>query len=390
MRDARRVRAAFEATRTPTLLATVLRTRGPAYRRAGAMALLDATGAVLAGSVSAGCLEDDVCARAPRVLADGRPERVVYDADGGPFAMPSGCGGTVEVLLEPVQDAEHRQALGGWLAALESLGASGVGGVVLRGRDDGRGGLTRLLATPDGEWWFNAVGGDGLSAAVRGEVRRDAVRAAAVQAADVRRYGGASGSEPAEVAWFPVHPVPVLCIGGAMPDAAPVARHALALDWRVLVVEHRDGRRETFDVPGVEMIPNAPAALAAAAARDPYAAALVMYHAEAADAEALRAVVDAPCGFVGVLGPARRTERLLEGTPLAGAAAWPTWLHAPVGLDVGADDADEIAVSIMAELLAWQRGASGAPLAGRGGPLHAAAVAPAFEGQPVPWPGGAA
>lgn len=388
MRDTRRIRAAFEASGShPLVLATVLRTRGPAYRRAGAMALLNEHGHLLAGSVSAGCLEDDVCARASRVLERGVPERVVYDADGGPFAMPSGCGGRVEVLLEPVRDAEHRQALGGWLAALESLGAAGVGGLVLRGRDDGRGGLTRLIATPDGEWWFNAVGGDGLSAAVRAEVRRDAVRAAEARASAVLAYGATHVNTRTDVAWFPVQPVPVLCIGGAMPDARPVAMHALSLDWRVVMVEHREGRRDAFGVTGVEWVQDEPTALAATAAGDAHTAALVMYHAEAADGEALAALVANPCGFIGVLGPARRTQKLLTGTPLHGATTWPTWLHAPVGLDVGADDADEIAVSIVAELLAWHRGATGAPLAGRDGPLHETREGEAFEGEPSPWPG---
>ena len=382
MRDARRIRAAFARVgHAPVVLATVLRTRGPAYRRAGAMALLAADGRVLAGSVSAGCLESDVSARTPAVLARGVPERVVYDADGGPFAIPSGCGGVVEVLLEPVEASDHRAALGGWLRAVESLGMASAGGIVLRGRTDGRGGLARVIATTEGEWWFNAAGSEGFVSSVRAAVRRDGVRAAAARRSGVFAY------DTIEVAWHGITPVPALLIGGALPDAAPVAQLAASLDWRVRVLDHREARLEAFDVAEVARDVGPPVSLATLANEDPHAAALVMYHAEDADGDALRALVERPCGYVGVLGPRSRTARLLADTPLAGAASWPAWLHAPVGLDVGADTPDEIAVSIMGELLAWQRGTAGTPLGGRDGPLHAVGVLEVLEGVPAPWPG---
>lgn len=381
MRDVRRIRAALLAAgESPLVLATVLRTRGPAYRRAGAMALLAADGRLLAGGVSAGCLESDVSARTPAVLKAGAAERVVYDADGGAFAIPSGCGGTVEVLLEPVTTSEHREALAGWLRAAESLGAVGACGIVLRGRSDGRGGFARVIATTDGEWWFNAAGSEGFAAAARAAVRRDGVRAAALRSAGVFRYDGL------EVAWHPLSPVPVLVIGGAMPDAEPVARLAQGLDWRVRVLDHREARLDGFGVPEIEREAGPPESLAARVGADPFTAVLVMYHAEAADGEALRALVAAPPGFVGVLGPRSRTARLLAGTPLA-EPPWPSWLRAPVGLDVGADTPDEIAVSIVGELLAWQRGAGGAPLVGRDGPLHHVGAFEVLEGDPAPWPG---
>lgn len=381
MRDVHRIRAALHAAGdAPVLLATVLRTRGPAYRRAGAMALLAADGSLLAGSVSAGCLESDVSARTPAVVAAGTSERVRYDADGGPFAIPSGCGGRVEVLLEPVTTPEHREALSGWLRAVESLGAPGAAGLVLRGRVDGRRGFARVVATTEGEWWFNVAGGEGFPARARAAVRRDGVRAAAMRSAGIFRY------EDLEVAWHPLAPVPGLLIGGALPDAEPVARLALGLDWRVRVVDHREARLDAFGVRDVEREAVPPDALAALAGGDAFTAALLMYHAEAADREALHALVAAPPGFVGVLGPRGRTVRLLEGTTVA-PDAWPSWLHAPVGLDVGADTPDEIAVSIIGELLAWQRGASGTPLVGRDGPLHAVGALEVLEGDPAPWPG---
>ncbi|MDX2184242.1 MAG: XdhC family protein [Gemmatimonadaceae bacterium] len=380
MRDAPSVLSALERTGdAPVALATVLRTRGPAYRRAGAMALFAADGHVLAGGVSAGCLEDDVAARVASTIADGRPRRLRYDADDNPFAIPSGCGGQVEILLEPVLDAESRAGLCGWLRAITLVGDAGAGGIVLSGRADAHGGFTRILATSDGDWWFNPVGAEPLSRATRAALRADAPRAGA------GRIGGVYTYEAVDVAWLPVTPTPLLAIGGAMPDAAPIARHVLDLGWRVVVVEHREARRERFGVSGVEWNPGDPASLHELVRDDRWAAALVMYHAEAADREALTALVTAPPAFVGVLGPRSRTARLLAETPLADATAWPDWLHAPVGLDLGADDASEIAVSVVAELLGWYRGATGAPLARREGPLHRASAHAELLGTPADW-----
>lgn len=380
MRDAPTVLASLErAGDAPVALATVLRTRGPAYRRAGAMALFAADGRVLAGGVSAGCLEDDVAARVASAIASGRPLRLRYDADDNPFSIPSGCGGRVEILLEPVLDAESRAGLCGWLRAIAMVGDAGAAGIVLSGRDDAHGGFTRILATSDGDWWFNPVGAEPLSRAVRAALRADAPRAGAA------RIGGVFSYEGVDVAWLPVTPTPLLAIGGAMPDAAPIARHALALGWRVVVAEHRDTRRAQFGVDGVEWHVGDPATLRAIVGDDRWGAALVMYHAEDADREALTGLVSAPPSFVGVLGPRSRTAKLLRDTALADASAWPEWLHAPVGLDLGADDATEIAVSVIAELLGWYRGATGAPLARRDGPLHTPAPDTELQGNPAPW-----
>lgn len=343
------------------------------------MALFAADGRVLAGGVSAGCLEDDVAARVADTIARGRPVRLRYDADDNPFSIPSGCGGRVEMLLEPVLDAESRAGLCGWLRAIAMVGDAGAAAIVLSGREDAHGGFTRILATSDGDWWFNPVGAEPLQKHTRAALRADAPRAGA------GRVGGVFTYEGVDVAWLPVTPTPLLAIGGAMPDAAPIARHALAIGWRVVVVEHRDARRERFGVDGVEWHVGAPSELLAVVRDDRWAAALVMYHAEEADRDALVSLVSAPPAFVGVLGPRSRTARLLADTPFATTDAWPAWLHAPVGLDLGADDASEIAVSIVAELLSWYRGASGQPLARRDGPLHPPSPDATLHGTPAAW-----
>jgi xanthine/CO dehydrogenase XdhC/CoxF family maturation factor len=363
----------------PLVLATVLRTQGPAYRRAGAMLLLDAEGRPLAGGVSAGCLEDDVSLRVADVLRDGRPARVTYDADGGSFGVSSGCGGRVEVLLEPVADAPSRDVARAWLDALARLDEPAALATVLHGRADGRGGYARAIATADDAWWFDHAGGESVHGDVRRAIVADAAAHLAPGSGAVRRYG------EIDVAWAPAAPSPHLVIGGALPDAAPVARHAATLGWRVTVCDPREGRPLPLP-PVATRVARPPSALAAIADGRRHAAALVMFHQEAFDREALAALVARPPGYVGVLGPRARTTALLAGTPLVESAAWPAWLHAPVGLAIGAEDAEEIALSIVAELVAWHRGADGGALSRRDGPLHAV-VAAAAAAPPAPWGG---
>ena len=99
-----------------------------------------------------------------------------------------------------------------------------------------------------------------------------------------------------------------------------------------------------------------------------------MTHSFRADQEVLPRLLSSDVGYVGVLGPRRRTERLLEPIP------WPLpslreggagdGLFAPLGLDIGADNPEEIALSLVAEIRAWATGRDGRSLRLREGPIH--------------------
>jgi xanthine/CO dehydrogenase XdhC/CoxF family maturation factor len=166
----------------------------------------------------------------------------------------------------------------------------------------------------------------------------------------------------------PILPPTSLIICGANHDAAPLVRLASDVGWQVTVVDPWVGsppRPERF--PGAyAVVCCAPADLLSRITVEDGAFAVVMSHNVAHDAAFLAALLPTPVAYIGVLGPRQRTERLL--TALDSPAD--SRLHGPMGLDIGAEDPNAIALSILAEMQAVKTGRSGGPLRERPRPIH--------------------
>ncbi len=356
----------------PVVLASVVRVVGAAYRGVGARMLVRADGSTV-GMVSAGCLEADLVAHAARVRAAGEAALVTYNNDAGEdvvWGLGLGCDGTVEVLLEPLAPARAAS-----LAALLERALAGdepapLATVVRTSRSDPPDGASadgapevgaRVLVTPDGPRCDGAWGDGAVLARVLADV------SASPTTLDV---GGV------RIAVERIAPPVRLVVCGSGPDAAPVVRLAAGLGWDVTVVAPHAasaGRGDRF--PGARMVACAdPAQLADAVPIAARTAAVVMSHDYARDRAYLGALLDSDAGYVGVMGPRRRTERMLADL----AAAGRTWLdarhahvYAPVGLDVGGDGPEAIALAIVAEVSATAGGRAGGHLRTRRAPIHA-------------------
>ena len=287
----------------PAVLATVVATRGSTYRRAGARMLI-AEGGWLAGSISGGCLESDLVHTAWARTEDG-PALVEYDATGEDdvaLGLGLGCNGATTVLLARLPSD------GGVLSLLER-------------------GLTSPLT----------IETDPITGASR-EVAR---------------------AEPREgVLVETLAPPPALLIFGAGHDAIPLARLGTDLGWRVTVADARltHARAERF--PGASVLhapyPDAPIPGGAHV--------VVMTHSYASDLVLLRRLLPSGAASIGQLGPRARTERLLSELGFAPTEAQLARLRAPVGLDLGAEGPDEIALAIVAEIVALRKGRNGGSL----------------------------
>jgi len=156
---------------------------------------------------------------------------------------------------------------------------------------------------------------------------------------------------------MPVRPLPRLLLLGAGPDAVPVVEFADRLGWRVTVLDHRADRLARGDLRGAERTRRIePAQLASRVRLDRFDAAVVMSHHLATDRTYLAQLAQAEVPYVGLLGPAGRRDRLLAEIG-AEAARLDGRLHAPVGLAIGADSPESIALAIVAELqLTFGRG----------------------------------
>ena len=315
-------------------LATVVSVRGSSYRRPGARLLVPEAGPPV-GLISGGCLEGEAARLAREALALDAPVLVTVDhsAEGDElWGIGLGCRGVVQLLAEPPGLAAQ---------TLDALRASrdGVATFLLTGLDGDRRALSAVEADALGERAVLAVAHGRPT--LLGEAVLD-----------------------------PIVPPLHLVICGAGPDAGPLAAAGARLGWRVSVVDARRTmlRHERF--PDAELHDVDPSDAAEAVGAGEWTAVVVMSHDYVRDAAFLGGFLGRGVPYLGVLGPRDRTERLLGELESAPSAADQAALHAPAGLDVGADGAEEVATAIIGEILAVIRGRSGASLRERPGPIH--------------------
>ena len=184
----------------------------------------------------------------------------------------------------------------------------------------------------------------------------------------------------AQVAFEVVTPAVRLLVCGSGPDAVPVVRFATQLGWDVSVIDHRPvahAHPERF--PDARVVECAdPLRLADAVPLTPHTTAVVMSHHFGRDTDYVQALLAAGVAYVGVLGPRSRTDRVLAELAARGVApdaraAHGARVYGPVGLDVGGDGPEAIALAVIAEVSAVASGRSGGHLRDRSAPLHGAA-----------------
>jgi xanthine/CO dehydrogenase XdhC/CoxF family maturation factor len=336
----RRERAAGRAL----ALAVVLETAGSTYSKAGQPLLLAHSGEY-AGLLSGGCLEGDLREHARAVIATGEARQVSYDMRGPDdrvFGLGAGCEGAMQVLLLRVGAENGWQPLAHFEAALAEHRRSSVALIIEDPRGARRAGEVLL---PEGE-------GEGES---DGEGEGDAAATLAAQAGGAHYYLLQLGLPPR------------LLLLGAGPDSQPVVQFASALGWQVTVYDHRPALVESAHFPGAErVLLGRPEQLAAQLRLDEFTAVVVMSHHLDSDAAYLAAVAPSRIGYVGLLGPAPRRERLRADLgPVF--AALEGRLRSPVGLALGGRGSAQIALAIVAEIQAWlheQPGSSWSALLG--------------------------
>jgi len=322
----------------PAVLATVVRVEGSAYRREGAKMLIPADGPAV-GMLSGGCLEDDVREQAQSTFQTGLAQLLSYDMrspDDSLWGLNMGCNGLVEVLVERVGPL-HRAA-----AAEVAAGRRCTAPVVITvGPHLGH----RVLVREDGTV-LGDEGQDLLAAA--GEA---AGRQQSVTVGDV------------EVYVEQIMPAPVLWVIGAGSDAPPLVQAAAAAGWQVRVVDRRAKYADPSRFPAAaEVLRVEPAELAQRVG--PGAFVIFMHHNFDHDRDYLTALLATDARYLGVLGPLKRTGQLLGRDDL------PAAVYAPIGLDIGGEGPEAIAVAMVAEIQAVRHGRRGGHLRGSGDPLH--------------------
>ncbi len=368
MNDLARIAEALE--RTPAgvevVLATVVRVEGSTYRRAGAR-LLVSEERWLAGGVSGGCIEGDLLKRA-FFRTERAPALVEYDSrsdeDAG-WGLALGCNGLVEIFLERVRpDAPVHPIVtpARWMRA----GEAGVLATVVRAPPGTPCG-GRLALDASGR-----VASSVADPALREQLERDARAAFAGRRSAVRGYAVQGGTAQAFLEYLPP-PLPLVVFGDGY-DVPPLCALGVALGWHTTLVSSRRTLAGAGSAPRCdELVVCRPEEVAARVRIRPGAAAVVMTHDLEHDLAILGALLESPAAYIGVLGPRRRTAKLLarlaasRGPPAAESGSR---VFGPAGLDLGAEGPEEIALAIAAEIKAVAAGRRGGPLRDLPGPIH--------------------
>lgn len=349
------------------VLATVVRVEGSAYRRPGARMLVLPYGEAV-GSISGGCLEAEVCKKAWWITAPGPVVRC-YSTGGGAddddddtareFGL--GCNGKVHVLLERLPAAGS--PLVELLRAVRGQGRPAVvATVVTAPADSGVRVGERLLLDTAG-----TITGQLANASLDAAVRADLPLTLAEAESSLTTYSDRQGDTTLFLEYLA--PPPRLLVFGAGHDAEPLVQMAVLQGLAVTVVDSRThyARPERFAGARAVLATLPEPELATLAAG---AAAVVMTHNLRQDRRWLAALLRQQPAYIGQLGPRDRTEQLLAaiGTaePLPGLGV----LHAPLGLDLGGDTPEVVALGILAEVMAALQGGSGQRLHGHGGHIH--------------------
>lgn len=328
------------------VLVTITATKGSTYRKPGAMMLI-APDDAYAGLISGGCLEGDLLQHARGVFDEGGAKRVVYDMHSDEdlvWGLGIGCDGVIELLLQRLERRRHQ-------SLFDRIG---------RALADRRRVLLALVTeSEDPDFPAGAVAVVVEAGERYGEARLAAIAAEQVAAGwPQARYLRLEFSST-NAMFINLQPQPRILLCGGGPDAVPIALQARALGWQCVVADHRPAYAVAVRFPpATQVILTRPESLADKTDLSGIDAAVIMSHHLESDAAYLRQLsplaVNGALRYLGVLGPTARRERLRE---MAGAGK--VLIRGPVGLDIGAELPEAIALAVAAEIHAELNGRDG-------------------------------
>ncbi|GAB3491498.1 XdhC family protein [Nocardiopsis coralliicola] len=379
MRDIRSAVARMYGTGATFALATVVDTDSSAPRGPGAAMAVDASGEV-AGSISGGCVEGAVYTLAQEVITSGAPVRETYGvSDEEAFAVGLTCGGTLHVLVEPVDPVRYPQLSD----VLDALDAHRPVAVATVAGGPGTLGARRVI-------------GPGTASGTLGSARLDAAadddaRGMLAQGSTGIVHYGADGQrrgDALEVFVQSFAPPPRMLVYGAIDFAAAVADVGAFLGYRVTVCDARPVFATRARFPRADEVVAAwpHVHLAGIADQvDERTAVCVLTHDPKFDVPLLEEALGTRAGYIGAMGSRRtHTDRLARLREAGVGEAELARLRSPIGLDIGARTPEETAVSIAAELINSRWGGSGRPLTQTSGRIHTEPLSTEALVRPLP------
>jgi xanthine dehydrogenase accessory factor len=345
-------------------LATVVKVKGSSYRSPGARMIITDDGK-WTGSISGGCLEGDALRKARQVMHDMRPITVTYDTSEDSnqnLGIGLGCNGIIDVMIEPIDPSSQNNPVKQFEKLL-SLNEPTVCAIIFNSLYTGEKSI-RATSGPV----FNSVTDKKLSA----DIDKELDITFSTGKSTVRKFFK-DGVE-VEVFFELTQPSIRLILFGGGFDARPVSELAKTMGWHVEVTDECVAHIAPLFFPKADKL-----SLCHREFIDrnfnitPYTACVLMSHNYEYDRDVLRKILESPSPYLGILGPRKRFEKMISELKKEGIHLTQDdyhRIHSPIGLDIGAETPDEIALSIIAEIQSKFSNRSGGFLKYRSAPIH--------------------
>ena len=350
-----------------TALATVVHVEGSSYRRPGARMLINEEGE-LTGAISGGCLEGDALRKALLVMSQKKSMLVTYDTmdeDDAKLGIGLGCNGIIQVLIEPINAADPYHPV----QLLKEVATRRQKAVLitifsLENKKNAQPGTCLLLRENE-----QAKGNTSLLNEI---VIKDGMQVLANGHSLFRNYISENQSLTAFIEL--IEPAVSLVVIGAGNDVIPLVAMAGILGWETTVIDGRPNyaKKERFS-PSCQVLVAKPEKVLEQIAVDQQTVFLLMTHNYNYDMAMLLQLLQKNVIYVGMLGPKKKLERMLnewDEHEIHFTQEQLASVHSPVGLDIGAETSEEIALSILSEIKAVLSGKQGLSLHSNTGTIH--------------------
>ncbi|MCF2487425.1 XdhC family protein [Dyadobacter sp. CY347] len=354
-----------------TALATVVHVEGSSYRRPGARMLVTDDGQ-LTGAISGGCLEGDALRKALLAISQQKNKLVTYDTtddNDTTLGVQLGCNGIVHILFEPIIHSDAANPIVLLKKALEKRqNAVVITLFSLNSRTAIQPGTCFLDLEKD-QATVNNISDPALLKQLLPEAELVKKR----QESFFKEFDSNGQKLTGFVEYL--RPAPALIIAGAGNDTIPLSEMAHILGWNVTVVDGRNGHATKQRFPQANQVIVAKASeVLSQIETDTQTFFVLMTHNYNYDLALLKELINVEeCIYIGALGPKKKLDRMfgdLQKEGIEVTEQQKTKIFGPVGLDVGAETSEEIALSVLAEIKAVLNGRTGMSLRAKPEPIH--------------------
>lgn len=343
------------------VIATVVNIQGSAYRSAGARMLIRNDGRWL-GSISGGCLEGDALRKAKQVMQNGSPMIITYDTtlDNGDLGVNLGCEGVIDILFEPAND-KNNNIIAFLFEILKNESACMLSSVIRSTKNDYY--LSQRILLDDSRVIKSTIEDSNLLQLIKTHFKNN----------QDQNKSTILNSDEADLLLEVIKPTENLLIFGGGIDARPVAELANKLGWNVSVFDDCIARIMPSFFPKTNLNNCSLEEINTKVKVEPHTAAIIMSHNYRYDLAAFKMLLSQDISYIGLLGPKKKSQQLVDDLEKENVKLTQKdflRIFAPVGLDIGAETAEEIALSIISEIQAHFNNRNGGFLKNRKSPIH--------------------